>query len=281
MPGLLRRAASGAGSLLDSATDWVGDTATDAYNGVTGFNFEGRDARNARMGTPTLDELTAEDSPWREMSAGETIYHDNNDAHPERKFIRDDPDSFLGLGGYEYVHDGATNAPMEPGALQATYNYINPAEGGMGDLSPEGIFRNVGHVVADVIPYILGGTVRGDEGNNMLERAVGPANYESITNTVGGIGDSISSGWDSVTGWASDTASSVGSGISDAWETGSNFVSDTASSIGSSVSSGIDSATSWASDTASSVGDGISSGLDWAGNAASSAGGAIASFFSW
>ena len=114
-PGLLSSLWQGAKSLPGKA-----------YHGLTDWAFEGRDLHNGKA--PTQEEVNADPS-WRLMGPKETIYHDNNKGAHERKYVRDDPNSFLGLGGKEAVFDGDTGKPMEAGPYQATYNYINPAKG--------------------------------------------------------------------------------------------------------------------------------------------------------
>ena len=195
------------------ASLWEGakDLGSRAYTGLTAWNFEGRDRHNGHA--PTQAEID-QDPSWRLMGPKETIYHDNNVGAPERKYVRDDPSSTLGLGGREAVIDGDTGRPMEAGPYQATYNYVNPAAGGMGDLSLGGIGRNLGHLALDVIPYWFGGTVRGDEGTTFGQRVLGPENYKKAGEK-----------WDGVKRWtgdAMDTArdgiSSIGSGIAAGWD---------------------------------------------------------------
>lgn len=179
------------------------------YHDLTAWNFEGRDAKNGQA--PTQDEIN-QDPSWRLMGPKETIYHDNNKGAAERKYVKDDPNSFMGLGGKEAVIDGDTGKAMEAGPYQATYNYINPAKGGMKDLSLEGIGRNLGHFALDVVPYWFGGTVRGDEGTTFGQRVMGPENYKKasdkwdgakswVGDKVSGVGKKLSAGWDGLTGW--------------------------------------------------------------------------------
>jgi hypothetical protein len=176
---------------------------------LTSWNFEGRDARNG----PALPEETIKQDPaWRQMGAAETIYHDNHHGTPERKYVKENPNSFLGLGGQEAVFDGDTGQTMERGPYQATYNYVNPAKGGIKDLSLEGIGRNLGHFALDVVPYWFGGTVRGDEGTTFGQRVLGPEKYEKasdawqgakgfVSDKASAAGKKLSAGWDTVSGW--------------------------------------------------------------------------------
>ncbi len=184
---------------------WAGakGVGSKVYHGLTDWNFEGRDAHNGK--SPTQEEIS-QDPSWRLMGPKETIYHDNNRGAAERKYVRDDPGSTLGLGGKEAVIDGDTGKPMEAGPYQATYNYCNPAKGGIGDMSLGGIGRNLGHFALDVIPYWFGGTVRGDEGTTFGQRMLGPENYKKANEK-----------WEGAKGWVGDKLSGVGKGISAGW----------------------------------------------------------------
>lgn len=171
-----------------------------AYHGLTAWNFEGRDAHNGQA--PTQAKIDKDDS-WHLLGRKESIYHDNNLGKPERKYVKDDPTSFLGLGGKEAVIDGDTGKPMQAGPYQATYNYVNPAKGGLADHSVSGIARNLGHFALDVVPYWFGGTVRGDEGTNLPQRVLGPENYKKAGEK-----------WEGAKSWAGSKLSSVGKGLS-------------------------------------------------------------------
>jgi hypothetical protein len=179
-----------------------------AYHGLTSWNFEGRDAHNGKA--PTQEEIN-QDPAWRLMGAKESIYHNNNIGLPERKYVRDDPSSKF--GGLEAVIDGDTNQPMQAGPYQATYNYCNPAKGGITDFSGEGIARNLGHMALDVVPYWFGGTVRGEEGTNFAQRMLGPETYKKagekwdgvksgVGNQLSRVGRGLSAGWRGLTSWA-------------------------------------------------------------------------------
>ncbi len=185
---------------MSSLWDGAKGLGSKAYRGLTAWNFEGRDANNGKA--PTQAEID-QDRSWRQLGHKESIYHDNNKGAPERKYVKDDPDSLLGLGGKEAVIDGDTGKAMAAGPYQATYNYCNPAAGGIADRSPRGIARNVGHVLADVVPYWFGGTVRGDEGTNFAQRMLGPENYNKVGEK-----------WSGAKNWAGGKLSSVGKGIS-------------------------------------------------------------------
>jgi hypothetical protein len=189
--------------LMSSLWEGAKGLGNKAYHGLTDWAFEGRDAHNGKA--PSQEDIN-KDPSWRLMGPKETIYHDNNRGAAERKYVKDDPSSFMGLGGKEAVIDGDTGKPMEAGPYQATYNYVNPAKGGMGDHSLGGIGRNLGHLALDVIPYWFGGTVRGDEGTTFGQRMLGPENYKKAGEK-----------WDGAKSWASDKIGSVGKGIKSGW----------------------------------------------------------------
>ena len=235
--------------LLSSLWDGAKGLGSKGYHGLTDWAFEGRDRNNGRA--PTQAEID-QDPSWRLMGPKETFYHDNNRGAAERKYVRDDPNSFLGLGGTEAVIDGDTGRPMEAGPYQATYNYVNPAKGGMGDLSLGGIGRNLGHLALDVIPYWFGGTVRGDEGTNFAQRVLGPETYKKA-----------GAAWDGATNWVGDKASGIGHAVGDAWDGTKNWVGNKASSVGHAAGDAWDGAKNWAGNKASSIGKGISAG--WRG----------------
>ena len=208
------RAVEAGSGLLDSGVSWASDTATSAWDGARGFgedlydrltswHFEGRDARNGPP--PSLEELEL-DRSWRQLGETESSYHQNEDGVQDFKYVNDEPAGMFGIGGKEAVIDGATGLPMETGPYQATYNYCNPAAGGIKDMSPTGILRNAGHLALDMVPYYLGGTVRGDEGTTFAQRVMGQEKYEAA-----------SEAWDGARGWVADTASGVGEGVSNGW----------------------------------------------------------------
>ncbi len=124
---------------------------------LTGWHFEGRHRRNRPPAG--LEELIDMDGPWRELSKAESIYHDNQVGKPERKFVCKAEGSFLGLGGCEAIWDPDAAKLIRQGPYRATYNYVNPGPW----TRPAGLFRNVGHLVFDVVPYWFGGTERGEE----------------------------------------------------------------------------------------------------------------------
>ena len=84
--------------LLSSLWDGAKGLGSKGYHGLTDWAFEGRDRNNGRA--PTQAEID-QDPSWRLMGPKETFYHDNNRGAAERKYVRDDPNSFLGLGGTE------------------------------------------------------------------------------------------------------------------------------------------------------------------------------------
>jgi hypothetical protein len=74
---------------------------------------------------------------------------------PEEKFVSDD--------GQEAVFDGDTHRLLYDPRYMPTYNYVNPMRASdVNSVSAAASFvgRNVGHFVADVVPYALLGNVR-------------------------------------------------------------------------------------------------------------------------
>jgi hypothetical protein len=168
-----RAISSGAGYVADGATHlggqiadgaravggFVEDTANSAYHGLTDWHFEGRTRRN---GAPPPDsELPAAPGApnavgWQQLPEAMAVFHDNGVGAHERKYINSD--------GRESVRDGDTNQEVTDPRYMATYNYVNPmtwdnAHGVSG--VAEFAARNIGHGVADVLPYLIGGNVRG------------------------------------------------------------------------------------------------------------------------
>ena len=153
-PGLLDQAIGGISSLAHGAVSAVESAGSAAYHGLTDWHFEGRQARN---GAPPSDaELHDPKGGWSELPPWMTVYHDNGVGAPEHKYINPD--------GRESVRDGDTGAEVTDPRYMATYNYCNPMKWedahGVGGVA-EFAARSVGHFGADILPYWLGGNVRG------------------------------------------------------------------------------------------------------------------------
>ena len=124
---------------------------------ATGWHFEGRDARNGNL--PTYDQATGRGSQWQQLSADQSVFHDNGVGEAELKFIHP--------GGREVVFDSDTRQIITNDQYRGTYNYVNPAP------VPTSIFdvggaasyigRGAGHLLLDVAPYALGGNARGPD----------------------------------------------------------------------------------------------------------------------
>ena len=127
------------------------------WNALTGWHFEGRTARNGTP--PTYDQARAQGSGWQLLGPAQSIYHDNGVGQPELKYIHP--------SGREVVFNGDTLQPITDPRYAGTYNYVNPAP------APENWYnvggwlsfagRGVGHLVTDVVPYWMGGNVRGND----------------------------------------------------------------------------------------------------------------------
>jgi RHS repeat-associated protein len=108
------------------------------------WQHKNRDERNTEI-PKTHDDVTDD---WRHEPRND--YHDNGDSFPENKYVHPD--------GREAVYDGETGELITDNDLKGTYNYVNPGDYSGGPLSwPGAAVSDVGHVVADVIPYLLGG----------------------------------------------------------------------------------------------------------------------------
>ncbi len=123
---------------------------------LSAWHFEDRAAMNSNL--PSYEEAIAEGSQWQLLPESQSIFHDNGEGKPELKFIHPD--------GREAVFDGDTHELVTDPEFAGTYNYVNPAPAPENwyDLAGWGSFaaKGLGHVVADVLPYNLGGNVRGE-----------------------------------------------------------------------------------------------------------------------
>ena len=115
------------------------------YPNPPGWHKEGRDAKNNPL--PSSVEKIKDEDGWTEAEPWQNAFHDNGNGKPERKFINDD--------GREAVYDGDTGKLITNPDLKGTYNYVNPAgkNAGFG----ETVLKGAGHIVADVIPFLIWG----------------------------------------------------------------------------------------------------------------------------
>lgn len=137
----------------DDAKDLIGDK----YKDTTHFHFEGREVKNTNL--PNFKGANKEGSDWVPLPKSQAIYHDNGVGEPEYKYVHPD--------GREAVYDGDTKKLITDPKYAGTYNYVTPIP------FPESAFdiigwvefgdKGVGHIVTDVIPYLVGGNLRGDE----------------------------------------------------------------------------------------------------------------------
>lgn len=69
--------------------------------------------------------------------------------------------------GREVVYDGDTGKVVTDPALKGTYNYVNMRDSYRKIRSKPDLYRAtaraIGHLFADILPYEIGGNVRGDE----------------------------------------------------------------------------------------------------------------------
>nr|WP_289057531.1 RHS repeat-associated core domain-containing protein [uncultured Psychrobacter sp.] len=144
---------------------------------LTAWHFEGRDARNGLH--PTYNEVRNKRNGWSPLSEEQSIFHDDGVGKKELKYVHPD--------GREAVFNGDCLCPEIRPQYKATYNYINPG------VVPENWYNipgwdkyvkdMIGHGVVDVLPYLGGGNVRGDE----PERYVPPSEeFPSFKKSVSG-----------------------------------------------------------------------------------------------
>ena len=127
------------------------------YKKITSSHFEGRDARNAKFESLSMDEVENAEG-WTEMTGVQASAHQDNIPGVERKFIH--------VSGGELVFSGRDGSLITDPAYKGTYNYINgvPWE----DVNSAGsfsafIFKGAGHMVVDYVPWLMGGNIRGVE----------------------------------------------------------------------------------------------------------------------
>ena len=119
------------------------------------LHFEGRSKRNKDL--PDFATATSRGSEWRKMSKNESTFHDNEEGKDEMKFIHDD--------GREVVFDGNTKKIVTDPRYRGTYNYVTPTPMPSSPTDIKGAvswaIKGSGHIIFDVAPFIIGGTVRG------------------------------------------------------------------------------------------------------------------------
>ncbi len=130
----------------------------DTFKKVTSFHFEGRRKLNRGRRYETYDEVIAPNSGWTLLPTSMAVFHDNGRGKAELKFVHED--------GREAVFDGDNLANVKDPLYVATYNYVNP----MAPSKVKGVgsalkfaAKNTGHFFADVLPFAIGGNVRGSD----------------------------------------------------------------------------------------------------------------------
>ena len=102
---------------------------------------------NRRKRNTQLPPKPPKGNGWRQLPGWQSVYHDNGDEYPEKKFVNDD--------GREAVYDGKTDELITDDELGGTYNYVNPPQEGDGVFTT--VWRATGHFVADMLPYYIWG----------------------------------------------------------------------------------------------------------------------------
>lgn len=135
----------------------VSDPVKQTYRRLTRWHFEGRTRLNKNGRIPSLDEISS-DPHWTLLPPAMSVFHDNGVGQAELKFVSDD--------GREAVFDGDTKELLMNPKFMPTFNYVNPmktSEVNSVQSAAAFVGRNVGHFFADVIPYAVGGNVRGKD----------------------------------------------------------------------------------------------------------------------
>ncbi|MCK5241726.1 hypothetical protein KAR34_04670, partial [bacterium] len=123
---------------------------------ATAWHYEEREGRNVDL--PLYEEIDGM-LGWRPIRFGQTKYHQNGYGKPELKYIH--------IDGREVIYDGDTHEIVTDPRYKGTYNYCNTAK----DPKPwhkivvewptlAATYTN--HFVFDMLPYYIGGNVRGE-----------------------------------------------------------------------------------------------------------------------
>ena len=156
---------------LEMVTDDPSGTAEAGYPWGTRWHFEGREERNGEQ--PTYEEMMAPDSDWVLLPESMSIYHDDGEGAAELKFIHPDGREAVVNGDSYAVRmtrgaDASGDLPDEEVTdprYMPTYNYVAPMSTEDVENPGDAVMfagRGAGHFLLDVIPYYLGGNVRGE-----------------------------------------------------------------------------------------------------------------------
>ena len=132
----------------------------DAGWAITAFNFE--DRVEANTGLPeTLDDALAS-IHWRLLSSAQSVFHQDTSVDgDELKFIHDD-----GREAVYYSGGGRRGELVTDPRFAGSFNYVNatPTPEELLDIQGwiEFAFFGFGHVIADVVPFLLFGASRGE-----------------------------------------------------------------------------------------------------------------------
>lgn len=159
------RAVDAVGGAARAGGQMISDGADAAWHGLTDWHFEGRDAHNGPA--PSAADLNG--NGWvRQPEWMAALHQDPDHAGSEVKYVNAD-----GRESIRYANpDGSDAGEVTDDRYRGTYNYVNP--GVWDDLRNQGVVagvpvggaaewaaRGVGHFAADILPWYLGGTVRG------------------------------------------------------------------------------------------------------------------------
>jgi len=155
--------ADGAVSLGSAAYGYGERAVSGAYHGLTDWHFEGRDARNGPA--PSQADLDGGNGWVKQPDWMAELHQDPNVEGREVKYVNED-------GRESIRYPGAGGGEVTDDRYRGTYNYVNP--GNWDQLQNQGqvlgvpvggaaewAARGVGHFATDILPWWLGGTVRG------------------------------------------------------------------------------------------------------------------------
>ena len=126
------------------------------FNNNTRWHFEKRDKLNSPLPN---SEKAAHMWGFKNTAESQAKYHQNENGDPERKYTHPD--------GREVVFDGDTGKMVTDPALRGTFNYTHqePVPKKKSDVIgwAKWLASGASHSLSDVAPWLVGGTVRGEE----------------------------------------------------------------------------------------------------------------------
>ncbi len=148
------------GNSIRNAASAVAGVVSNAAVKVTALHFEGRDAINDPFNDYTYADVLGETNKWTKLDNWQVGTHNNNVGKIELKYVHNKT-------GAELVFDGdSPDKQLTQIGIKGTPNYVNPMPSsqvkGIGS-ALEFVGRSAGHFFADVVPFWIGGDVRGPD----------------------------------------------------------------------------------------------------------------------